>query len=120
ILTKNLVIVNAAIESDSLIALDKKSGKEVWRATGVGTSWCSPILVETKDGKQEIVLSQPGKVVGYDPENGKELWQCKGIPAGGFGPSYTISTPVARDGIVYVIGGGGPIASVALAVKAGG
>jgi outer membrane protein assembly factor BamB len=120
ILTRNLVVVNAAIESDSLIALDKKSGKEVWRTKGVGTSWASPLLVETKEGKQEIVLSQPGKVVGYAAETGKELWHCKGIPAGGFGPAYTISTPVTRDGIVYVIGGGGPIPATALAVKAGG
>jgi hypothetical protein len=38
---------------------------------------------------------------------------------GGFGP-YTASTPVAKDGIVYVIGGGGPTPAAALAVKAGG
>ena len=39
---------------------------------------------------------------------------------GGFG-AYTASTPVTRDGVVYVIGGGGPTtAATAIAVKSGG
>jgi outer membrane protein assembly factor BamB len=130
---KNLVIVNAAIESKSLVALDKNTGKEVWRQRGLGVTWASPLLVEANDGKHELVLSLPGKIVGYDPESGKELWNCQGIGggrAGGgggggggfggmFGP-YTASTPVAKDGIVYVIGGGGPAPATSLAVKTGG
>jgi outer membrane protein assembly factor BamB len=119
VVTKNLVIVNAAIESDSLVALDKKTGKEVWRVKGMGSTWSSPGLVETQAGKQEVVLSLVGRVVAYDPQSGQELWHCQGIGAGPW--AYTCSSPVARDGIVYVIGGGGPIArATALAVKAGG
>jgi outer membrane protein assembly factor BamB len=125
VLYKDLVIVNAAIESKSLIALDKNTGKEVWRQRGLGTSWASPILVETKDGKHELVLSLPGKIAGYDPQTGKELWTCQGVVGGGGGGGggkgpHTASTPVAKDGVVYVIGGGGPTPAAALAVKAGG
>jgi outer membrane protein assembly factor BamB len=127
IVHKDLVIVNAAIESKSLIALDKNTGKEKWRVRNIGTTWSSPLIVETKDGKHELVMNLPGKVHGYDPETGKELWNCQGIGiaggGGGFGGggSYTASTPVARDGIVYVIGGGGPtIQPTSLAVKTGG
>ncbi len=128
ILYKDLVIVNAAIESDSLIALDKKTGDEVWRAKGMGVSWGSPILVQSKDGQQEVVVSVPGKVAAYDPDNkGSERWHCEGLgkaggKGGGFGMGnpYTISTPVARDGIVYVTGSGGGPVSGALAVKTGG
>jgi outer membrane protein assembly factor BamB len=120
VLHKNLVIVNAAIESEALVALDRMTGKEVWRARGVGTCWSSPVVAETKDGKHEVVVNMPGKVVGYDPQTGEKLWTCTGIgSAGGFG--YTASTPVARDGVVYVIGGGGPsVRATALAIKAGG
>jgi glucose dehydrogenase len=32
VLYKDLLIVNASIESDSLVALDKKTGNEIWRA----------------------------------------------------------------------------------------
>ncbi len=125
VLYKDLLIVNAAIESKSLIALDKNSGKEVWRQKGLGTTWASPVLVETKDGKHEVVINVPGKIAGYDPATGKELWHCQGVVGGGGGigfgaGSYTASTPVARDGIVYVIGGGGPTPTAAMAIKTGG
>lgn len=123
-----IVIVNASIESQALVGLDAKTGQEVWRQKGLSTCWTSPLLVETKDGKHEVVMSLAGKVVGYDPKSGKELWRCQGIGggAGGGGKGgkggggYTSSTPVARDGVVYVVGGGGPNPAVSLAVKAGG
>lgn len=116
-----IVIVPAAIESQALVGLDAKSGKDVWRTKGMTTSWSSPLLVETKDGKHEVVMSLTGKVAGFDPKTGKELWHCQGIQGGGGkGPGYTSSTPVSRDGVVYVVGGGGPNPMVSLAVKAGG
>jgi hypothetical protein len=128
---KDLVIVNASIESDALFGLDKRTGKEQWRARGLGTAWASPILVETKEGKTEVVLNLPGKVAGYDPDTGKELWHCTGIGSassgggfggGGFGAGMGGSspTPVARDGVVYVTGGGGPLPTATMAVRAGG
>jgi outer membrane protein assembly factor BamB len=132
VLHENLLIVNAAIESKSLIALDKNTGKEVWRKGGLGTSWASPIVVKNKEGKHEVILNVPGKIMAHDVETGKELWTCQGVVGagggggggfggGGFGGgSYTASTPVARDGIVYVIGGGGPTPATAIAVKTGG
>ena len=120
VLYKDVLIVNAAIESGALVGLDKRTGRVLWRVEGLGTSWSSPLLVETKGGTQEAVLSLPGKVVAYDPATGKELWHCQGIGGGGRGGGYTSPTPVARDGVVYVTGGGGPMPSVTLAVRAGG
>ena len=132
----DLVIVNAGIESKKLIALDKRTGKEVWTAKSLGTCWSSPALVETKSGETEVVMSWPGKIVAYDPLTGTQKWTCDGIGSGGgagpaaggggfgggkgMGGGYTASTPVAKDGIVYAIGGGGPTPTTALAVKAGG
>jgi outer membrane protein assembly factor BamB len=119
IVYKDLVIVAAAMESQSLIALDKKSGDQVWRTKGIGSTWASPVLVKTKEGKDELVLSLPGKVAGFDPDTGKELWHCQGvIGAGGF--SYTSSTPVAKDDIVYASDKGGFGPPVAIAVRSGG
>jgi outer membrane protein assembly factor BamB len=135
VLYGDLVIVNAGIESKKLVALDKRTGKEVWTAKALGTSWGSPALVETKDGKTEVVVSWPGKIVAYDPLTGSQKWTCDGIGAGGgggggggggfgggkgMGGGYTSSTPVSKDGIVYAIGGGGPTPTTALAVTAGG
>ncbi len=111
ILYKKLVIVNAGVESGGLVALNKADGEQAWKAGGTRRSWGTPALVDGKDGKQELALSVPGKVLGFDPENGKELWHCEGIN------DYICPSVVARDGVVYVIGGR---RATALAVRAGG
>lgn len=110
-LYKDLVIINASVESRSLIALKKDTGEEAWKVPVRGT-WNTPVLVEV-DGKQELVVSLPQKILAVDPASGKELWTCNGIPDRG----YTCPSVVAHDGIVYVIGGR---RNTAIAVKAGG
>ena len=79
ILAGNLVIVNASIESESVVALSKTTGKEVWRAGDIKDSWSTPALVDLPGGKQELVVSMHSKVRGYDPATGKQLWQCASV-----------------------------------------
>ncbi len=110
ILYEDLVIVNASVESGSLVALDKTSGKEVWRARGMRSSWNTPHLVSV-GGKRELVVSVHGKVLGFDPGTGEQLWSCSGIP------DYVCPSVVSNDGVVYVIGGR---RSMAIAIRAGG
>jgi outer membrane protein assembly factor BamB len=112
VLHGNLVIINAAVESESLVALDTRTGKEVWRAGGMKESWNTPILVPLAGGKQELVLAIAGKVLGLDPATGQALWSCAtGIAW------YMVPSLVCDGEIVYCIGGrtGG-----GLAVRAGG
>ena len=56
----NLVIYNIArtpsVSSGILVALDKNSGKEVWRLSLPNYSWSSPVAVYTPAGKSYIVL----------------------------------------------------------------
>jgi hypothetical protein len=113
VLYKDLVIVNASIESQSLVALDKNSGKEVWRVKKIQSSWNTPVLVDAPDGGVEVVLSDNSAVMGFDPANGKELWRVSDF--GG----YVCASVVANKGIVYVVRTGGKMGS-ALAIKAGG
>jgi len=113
ILHKDLVIVNASVESESLVALDKDTGKERWRAKGMRESWNTPILVKTPEGKTELVVAIFGKVLGFNPDTGKQLWSCATDI-----PWYMVPSIVHNEGVVYCIGGrnGGG----ALAVKTGG
>jgi hypothetical protein len=62
LLYKNLVIVPATEENEAIVALDKKTGKEVWKAqaAGLGNTWGTPILVEV-DGRTELVVAVPSK-----------------------------------------------------------
>lgn len=111
ILFQNLVIVNASVESKSLVALDRKNGKEVWRAGGIEESWNTPILV--KGMNTELVVAIMGKVLSFDPTSGKSLWSCKTDI-----PWYMVPSLVTHEDIVYCVGGrnnGG-----ALAVRIGG
>ena len=111
VLYHDLVIVNASVESESLVALNKADGKEAWRFAGVVQSWSTPLVVDLPGGKQELVLSMKNKVLGIDPATGKRLWQCGGVR------DYVCPAVVARDGIVYVSGGRTPLT---VAIRAGG
>lgn len=113
VLHGELVIVNASVESESLYAFDRKTGKDVWRAKGIRESWNTPVLVKAKDGKTELVVAIQGKVLGFDPATGEQLWNC----ATDIG-WYMVPSIVSHEGIAYVIGGrnGGG----ALAVRTGG
>src|SRR5262249_496090 len=71
----DLVLVNASIESECLVAINKKSGKEVWRVPGIIESWHMPLVVDVAGRKEAIVATQ-GKVLGIDPSSGAKLWTC--------------------------------------------
>jgi alcohol dehydrogenase (cytochrome c) len=73
-----------------LVALDAKTGKEVWRTTvgnnAVGEYMTAPPLVA--DGKLVTGISggdgaNRGFVAAYDPETGRELWKTYTTPSPG-------------------------------------
>ncbi len=115
VLYKDYVIVTAAVESHAIIALDKKTGKQVWKqeADGFGSTWGTPILVDSGD-RTELVIGVPYEIWSLNPDNGKLLWYCESINT-----NSMCSSLIAHDGVVYGIesgpGGGGGVA-----VKVGG
>jgi hypothetical protein len=111
ILYKGLVIVNAAVESGSLVALGKKDGSQAWSAKGMESSWNTPLLVSVPGGKQELVVSVYEQILGFDPDKGTLLWKCAGIE------DYVCPSVVAHDGVVFAIGAR---ENTAMAIRAGG
>jgi outer membrane protein assembly factor BamB len=112
VLYRDLVIINASVESESLVGLDRRTGREVWRARGIKESWNTPILVSLPGGRTELVVAIFGKVLGFDPATGQELWSCNTDI-----PWYMVPSLVAQEGVVYCIGGR---TAGALAVRCGG
>jgi outer membrane protein assembly factor BamB len=110
LLYKNTVIINASIESGSMVALDKMTGKEVWKAGGISASWNTPVLVDVPQGERELVVSISGRIRSFHPDTGAALWNADGIHR------YVCPSVVAHAGVVYAIGGG----HTSLAVRAGG
>ena len=87
-------------ESSYLIALDKKTGEEVWKvARKVEISWATPVIAKSASGRDELVTSGNEMIIAYDPATGKELWSAKGLG------SNAVPSPVAGDGIVVVSSG---------------
>jgi len=113
VLFGDLVIINASVESQSLVALNKLTGKEVWRFEGIKESWNTPVLVPVEGGKTELVVGIFGKVLGIDPATGEQLWSCNNDITW-----YVVPSIVAADGIVWSIGGRSGVAGIA--VRAGG
>ncbi len=109
----DLVIVNASVESESLVALHKHTGKEVWRVRGIREAWNTPVLVPLEGGVHELVIAMPQKVLGFNPATGERLWDCNNDIRWYIAPSI-----VAHEGVVWSIGGRSGIAAVA--VRAGG
>jgi outer membrane protein assembly factor BamB len=107
---KDLLIVNASVEDGAIVALDKKTGKPVWKAPKISSAWNTPIVVPVAGKDTELVVSMSNWVIGLNPDSGKELWRADGVH------SYVCPSVVAHDGIVYVLGGG----NTSLAVRAGG
>jgi outer membrane protein assembly factor BamB len=95
IVYRDLLIVNASIESRSLVALNKSDGKPVW-SVKVGRTWCTPIVVPVA-GRDELVLSMPESLLALDPLSGAELWRCNVIQQ----KAYVCPSPVAHDGVIY-------------------
>lgn len=110
VLYDNLVIVNAGVESGSLIALDKKTGQEVWRQAGMEMTWSTPALAQV-DGGWELVVQVKRKILGFDPASGKPLWTCQGID------DYVCPSILTEGDVAYVIGAR---RATAIAVRAGG
>lgn len=113
ILYKNLVIVTASAESESMVALDKQTGEQVWKqnANGFAATWGTPILVDLPDDRQELVLAVPYELWGFNPDTGKLRWYCE-VP----GSDSMCASAVAHQGVVYLLGDRGG----AVAVRAGG
>lgn len=114
ILYKNLVIVPATAESEAIIALDKKTGKEVWRqeAAGFSSSWSTPILVRVNDHRSDLVIGVTQEIWGLSPDTGRLRWYCEGAKGRSF-----CSSPVSDGDVVYAIEGQ---TGTSIAVRAGG
>jgi len=114
ILFENLVIVQCDEENGTasyIVALDKKTGKEVWKTPRkVQVSWSTPLLVKTAK-RAELIASGTESIVSYDPATGKELWTHKGVE------SNAIPSPVANSEFVYLVAGFP--AKIAMAIRLG-
>ncbi len=108
-----LLIVWDHEEQSFIVALDKNSGKEVWRKNrDERSSWSTPLIVEV-DGKLQAIVAATTRTRSYDVATGDIVWEASGLTGN------VIPTPVTGHGMVYVMSGfrGNAIQAIKLSSK---
>ena len=100
LLYSNLVIISADNKSGGAIAaLDRSSGKVVWRVERPATpNYPSPI-VHHLFGRDQLIMTGCDKVASYDPENGEVIWEIEGAT------TECVTTTVTDGERIYSSGG---------------
>jgi outer membrane protein assembly factor BamB len=95
----HLVIVWDHQGQSFIVALDKRTGKELWRANREEIdTWATPLVVE-HDGRAQVVVSAMNRIRSYDLQTGEVVWHSPGVTMN------PIPSPVAGDGMVFVTSG---------------
>jgi outer membrane protein assembly factor BamB len=101
-------------DASRLICLDANNGKTTWETPrDEKTSWNTPLVIEHK-GVTQVILNGTNRVRSYDLANGKPIWECAGMTVN------AIPSPLAKDGVAYVVSGYRGAASIAVPLDAKG
>ncbi len=103
--------------SEFVVALDKRTGKELWRISGptpgsddtYGT-WSTPFLTHI-GGQPQLLVALRDYFAGLDPTTGREIWRATGLGL------QAKSSPIS-DGNIATISG--DLRGAEIAVKLGG
>ncbi|MHC4752995.1 MAG: PQQ-binding-like beta-propeller repeat protein [Planctomycetota bacterium] len=95
----NLIIVHIGGKDDAcLVAFDKVTGREKWRALNDPASYSAPVIIE-QAGERVLVCWTGERIVGLNPLTGKLYWHYPFSPAR---ISQNIATPVFHNNYLFV------------------
>ncbi|MDA8745774.1 PQQ-like beta-propeller repeat protein [Rubripirellula amarantea] len=111
---QDTLIVTASEESETMFGINAESGEIKWKqeAQDLQSTWSTPTLVTSEEGRTDLVINVPGEVWGINPETGKLRWYSRGTT-----DASTAASLTPGDGLVFATGGRG---GEAVAVKVGG
>jgi outer membrane protein assembly factor BamB len=82
------------------VALDKLTGKELWRSSTAAEQGYSPPTIINAGGKRQLILAKPDGISSVDPANGKEYWSVPYEATSG----SIIMSPLHLGNYLYVAG----------------
>ena len=95
----HLVVVWDHQGESFVAALDKRTGKELWRAKRDEIdTWATPLVVE-HGGRAQVIVSGMNRLRSYDLETGDVIWHTAGLTMN------PIPSPVAGGGMVFATSG---------------
>lgn len=95
-------------DKGQVVAIDMKTGNELWKWSGDGPAYASPSLM-TADGKKTVVVQTEKNLIGLDLSDGKLLWQMATPVAQRF---YNCVSPYINGKTIYVSGQGAGMKAV--------
>ena len=90
------IIVNAGGRGASIVALDKATGKELWKTQSDEAGYSSGVTVEI-DGVRQYLFFTGEAAVGVLATNGELLWRYKPVS----NSTANVATPIVRDNLVF-------------------
>jgi outer membrane protein assembly factor BamB len=102
VLYKDLVIVHADVESESVFAFDRKTGRELWSRTFKSGrdkqhSRSTPLIVKRSTGDELIVHSRMNWLASLDPATGGVRWEFEGTT------NYQNPSPVTDGERIFAV-----------------
>jgi len=99
IIEKDLLIVQLGGRPDAcLVAFDRITGREVWRALSDQASYTAPIIID-QAGKRVLVCWTGDNLAGLDPANGNVYWKVPFVRKKGI---INIATPVYDPPYIFL------------------
>jgi outer membrane protein assembly factor BamB len=71
---KKLITIGGNSEDSHIVALDKDTGKELWKAGTQTEPGYSPVLITEAGGKRQMIVASPKAVYSLNPETGEKYW----------------------------------------------
>lgn len=108
-----LIVVIGCQPDASVVAFDRNSGKEMWKALDDPATYSSPIVINA-GGKRQLIVWTPKAVTSLNPATGQTWWREELNTSGDYG----VATPVwDRDlllisGLMFQLNPDKPAASV--------
>ena len=100
LLDGNRLICPAGGSNSTVVALDKNTGREIWRALSAREpGYCSPVIFKS-GGVRQLIVWHPESVNSLDPETGKVYWSLKSAEPVRAG--MTIATPRKMDDFLFL------------------
>ncbi|MGD8395878.1 MAG: PQQ-binding-like beta-propeller repeat protein [Acidobacteriota bacterium] len=82
-----------------VIALDKRTGEELWRRDREEIdTWATPLIVEV-NGRAQAIVPAMERIESYDLETGEIVWESDGLTMN------VIPSPVYEDGLAILMSG---------------